>query len=246
MFWFHYLQDKIPTLKTHFLTDALPESLETSLDPSLVALLRPRSVQVRRLHVVPIESIVRGYIAGSAWSEYKKLGAVNGIALQAGLVEGQKLDAPLWTPSTKAEAGMKDENISPERARALIGDGRIAREIERLSLEIYTAAASRAEEVGIILADTKLEFGLDEAGDVVLVDEVLTSDSSRFWLKATWEENLGRAQPSFDKQYLRDWLVSQGLKGKGNVVIPEEVASQTAARYREAYQMLTGGEFRSK
>lgn len=201
---------------------------------------------VRRLQVVPIESIVRGYITGSAWNEYKKSGTVNGIPLPAGLIEGQKLPAPLWTPSTKAEAGEKDENITPDRARELIGK-EVAQEVERLSLQLYSAAAKRAESVGIILADTKFEFGIDKenANEVVLADEVLTPDSSRFWPKETWEGHLGNVQPSFDKQYLRDWLVSEGLKGKDNVVVPNHVVDNTAAKYREAYERITGGTWRN-
>jgi phosphoribosylaminoimidazole-succinocarboxamide synthase len=197
-------------------------------------------MQVRRLRILPIESIVRGYITGSGWSEYVKHGTVNGIKLPAGLVEGEKLPEPLWTPSTKAEVGGKDENISPEKARELINNGKIAQKVEELSLAIYTAAAKRAEEAGIILADTKFEFGLDAADNVVLVDEVLTPDSSRFWPKSTWEQNLGKQQPSFDKQFLRDWLTGEGLKGKEGVVVPEDVVEKTAAKYREACEKLTG------
>ncbi|KAF2691519.1 phosphoribosylaminoimidazole-succinocarboxamide synthase [Lentithecium fluviatile CBS 122367] len=242
IYWFKYLKGKIPTLKTHFLWDELPERLITSLDQSLSDALRPRSMQVRRLQIVPIESIVRGYITGSAWSEYKRSGTVHGIHLPSGLIEGQKLPTPLWTPSTKAEVGDKDENISPEQAKKFIGNDRVAGEIERLSLQIYVAAAARAEEVGIILADTKFEFGLggENGNEVVLVDEVLTPDSSRFWPKETWSSHLGRAQPSFDKQYLRDWLVSQNLKGKHGVIIPDEVVERTASKYREACELLIG------
>lgn len=197
-------------------------------------------MQVRRMRILPIESIVRGYITGSGWSEYTKSGTVNGISLPTGLIEGQKLPSPLWTPSTKAEVGGKDENISPEEARRIIADPRIAARVEELSLQIYSAAAQRAEEVGIVLADTKFEFGVDEQGNVVLVDEVLTPDSSRFWPKDTWEQNLGKAQPSFDKQFLRDWLTGNGLKGKEGVDVPEDIVEKTAAKYREAYEKLTG------
>lgn len=197
-------------------------------------------MQVRRLRILPIESIVRGYITGSGWSEYAKSGTVNGIKLPAGLIEGQKLPEPLWTPSTKAEVGGKDENISPEKARSMIGDAKIAQRVEELSLAIYSAAADRAEEVGIILADTKFEFGVDEMGEVVLVDEVLTPDSSRFWPKESWEKNLGKAQPSYDKQFLRDWLTGEGLKGKEGVKVPEDIVEKTAAKYREACEKLTG------
>lgn len=235
IYWFTYLPTQIPSLKTHYLTSSLPPSLSSQQSQ-----LGARSMQVRRLRILPIESIVRGYITGSGWSEYTKSGTVNGISLPAGLIEGQKLPAPLWTPSTKAEVGGKDENISPEEARRLIADERIAARVEELSLQIYSAAAARAESVGIVLADTKFEFGVDEQGEVVLVDEVLTPDSSRFWPKETWEQNLGKAQPSFDKQFLRDWLTSNGLKGKEDVEIPAEIVEKTAAKYREAYEKLTG------
>lgn len=209
-------------------------------------MLRRRSMQVRRLEVFPIESIVRGYITGSGWAEYKKSGTVNGIPMTKGFIEGQKLEKPLWTPSTKAELGGKDENISPEKAAEIVGK-HYADEIERLSLEIYSVAAKRAEEVGIVLADTKFEFGLDRknGNKVVLIDEVLTPDSSRFWPKETWEQNLGKAQPSFDKQFLRDWLTGNGLKGKEGVKVPEEVVEETAAKYKEAYEKLTGEKWTS-
>jgi len=202
-------------------------------------------MHVRRYKIFPIESIVRGYITGSAWAEYKKHGTVNSIPLPEGLIEGQKLPKPLWTPSTKAELGEKDENISPEQAVKIVGE-KYAKEIERLSLEVYSVAAERAAEAGIILADTKFEFGYDpeKEGEVVLVDEVLTPDSSRFWPKDTWEQNLGKAQPSFDKQHLRDWLTSNGLKGKEDTAVPEEVVKQTAAKYQEAYERITGEKWK--
>jgi phosphoribosylaminoimidazole-succinocarboxamide synthase len=234
IYWFNYLPTKVPCLTTHFISNDLPSAISSQTE------LKDRSMQVRRLRILPIESIVRGYITGSGWSEYTKSGTVNGIKIPTGLVEGQKLPEPLWTPSTKAEVGGKDENIAPEKAREMIADETIAKKVEELSLAIYTAAASRAEEVGIILADTKFEFGVDEKGEVVLVDEVLTPDSSRFWPKESWEANLGRAQPSFDKQFLRDWLTSNGLKGKEAVKVPDDVVEKTAAKYREACEKLTG------
>ncbi|KAH9868260.1 hypothetical protein J1614_007332 [Plenodomus biglobosus] len=237
IYWFNYLPTQVPGLKTHFLNNNLPAPLSSLPE---AASLKDRSMQVRRLRILPIESIVRGYITGSGWSEYTKSGTVNGIALPKGLIEGQKLPNPLWTPSTKAEVGGKDENISPEQARKIIADNGIAAKVEELSLAIYSAAASRAEAVGIVLADTKFEFGVDEQGQVVLVDEVLTPDSSRFWPKETWEQNLGRAQPSFDKQFLRDWLTSNGLKGKEGVTVPQDIVEKTAAKYREAYEKITG------
>ncbi|CAO2657617.1 Nn.00g037430.m01.CDS01 [Neocucurbitaria sp. VM-36] len=234
IYWFNYLPTQVSGLKTHYITNTLPPALSSLPE------LKDRSMQVHRLRIIPIESIVRGYITGSGWSEYTKSGTVNGLPLPTGLIEGQKLPQPLWTPSTKAELGGKDENISPEKAREIIGNAAIAAKVEELSLAIYTAAAARAEAVGIVLADTKFEFGLDADDNVVLVDEVLTPDSSRFWPKETWEENLGRAQPSFDKQFLRDWLTGQGLKGKEGVKVPEDVVSKTAEKYREAYEKITG------
>lgn len=196
-------------------------------------------MQVRRLRILPIESIVRGYITGSGWSEYSKSGTVNGIEMPKGLIEGQRLPAPLWTPSTKAEVGGKDENISPEKAREIIGNKKVAKKVEELSLAIYAAAAARAEAVGIVLADTKFEFGLDAQDNVILVDEVLTPDSSRFWPKETWKANLGKQQPSFDKQFLRDWLTANSLKGKEGVQVPEDIVLKTSEKYREAYEKLT-------
>ncbi|KAF2625959.1 phosphoribosylaminoimidazole-succinocarboxamide synthase [Macroventuria anomochaeta] len=234
IYWFNYLPQHVPGLKTHYISNTLPSPIST------LTTFQDRSMQVRRLRIIPIESIVRGYITGSGWSEYKKSGTVNGIRLPEGLIEGQKLPQALWTPSTKAELGDKDENISPEKAREIIANRTIAARVEELSLQIYEAAAKRAESVGIVLADTKFEFGLDEKDEVVLVDEVLTPDSSRFWPKDTWEQNLGKAQPSFDKQFLRDWLTSNGLKGKEGVKVPEDVVQQTAAKYREAYEKITG------
>jgi phosphoribosylaminoimidazole-succinocarboxamide synthase len=234
IYWFNYLPQHVPGLQTHFLTSSLPPVISSQSQ------LKARSMQVRRLRIIPIESIVRGYITGSGWSEYRKSSTVNGIKLPEGLIEGQRLPAPLWTPSTKAEMGGKDENITPEAARQIIGNPSIASKVEELSLAIYAAAAARAESTGIILADTKFEFGLDADDNVVLVDEVLTPDSSRFWPKETWEENLGKAQPSFDKQFLRDWLTGEGLKGREGVKVPEEIVKKTAEKYREAYEKITG------
>ncbi|KAL9609595.1 MAG: hypothetical protein Q9167_005653 [Letrouitia subvulpina] len=177
VYWFQYLQDKIPGLKTHYLSSSLPSALD-SLPSDLRESLRPRSILVRRIKPFPIESIVRGYMTGSAWTEYSVSQTVNGISLPAGLVDGQKLPTPLWTPSTKAEIGGKDESISQEQVCRSVG-GRFGRLIEKVSLDIYTVAAERTEEVGIILADTKFEFGA-EGENLVLLDEVLTPDSSRF------------------------------------------------------------------
>lgn len=212
----------------------LPPNL-AYLPPDLYDSIRSRSMLVQRLRMFPIGSIVRGYITGTAWAEYCTSKTVNGIPLPSGLEYGQKLPTPLWTPSTKAEIGDKDENITKEQAYELVGE-KFGKRIEKLSLEIYNIAAKRTEEAGIILADTKFEFGTD-GKTVVLADEALTPDSSRFW-KDTWEQNLGQAQPSFDKQYLRDWLLANGLKGKESVMMPEDVVMRTAAMYQEACRKL--------
>ena len=222
---------------------------------------------VRRLKVLPIESIVRGYITGSAWSSYQKDGTVCGIELPKGLRESEKLEKPLWTPSTKGAAGEKDENISPQEgvyslevpskrmttgesypwlmfAAANIIGKEYALQVETLSLRIYEAASDYARSQGIILADTKFEFGLDEKTSppsVVLIDEVLTPDSSRFWSVEKYE--VGKSQESFDKQLLRDWLVKEGLKGKEGVELPRDVVEQTAQRYKVAFKMLVGKDW---
>ena len=235
VYWLRYLQEKIPDLKTHFLSLDLPSSLD-SLPSDLHDSIRSRSMLVRRLKMFPLESIVRGYITGTAWTEYRTSKTVNGMPLPAGLEYGQKLPNPLWTPSTKAEIGDKDENITREQAYEIVGES-VGKIIEKLSLDIYSIAAKRTEEAGIILADTKFEFGTD-GENVILADEALTPDSSRFWIKDTWAQNLGRAQPSFDKQHLRDWLSANELEGKGPVMIPEGVVMKTAAMYQEACKKL--------
>ncbi|KAJ9636820.1 Bifunctional purine biosynthetic protein ade1 [Coniosporium tulheliwenetii] len=236
--WFAVLPSLVPGLRTHFVSMALPSALEENTE--LADVYRGRSMQVRRLKVFPIESIVRGYITGSAWAEYRRSGTVHGGRMREGLRESEMLEEPIWTPSTKAEAGSKDENISPEKAAELIGQN-YASQIRDLSLRIYSAARDYALERGIIIADTKFEFALDESTSppsVVLVDEVLTPDSSRFWDKEKYE--VGRPQESLDKQYLRDWLTKNKLKGVDGVEMPREVAERTARGYREAYERLTG------
>ncbi|OCT48596.1 Phosphoribosylaminoimidazole-succinocarboxamide synthase [Cladophialophora carrionii] len=232
--WFQYLQNQIPTLKTHFLSLDLPPSLPDDV----AAQLKGRSMLVRKLKVFPLEAIVRGYITGSAWSSYKRTGEVNGRKMPEGLQESQEFPEPIYTPSTKAELGEHDENISIEHAAKIVGE-KHAKRIEELSLQIYKAARDYARERGIIIADTKFEFGLDEETDeVVLIDEVLTPDSSRFWPKSTYQ--LGRSQSSFDKQGLRDWLTENGLKGKDDVEMPNDVVEATRAKYLEAFKVLTG------
>jgi len=232
--WFQLLPDLVPDLRTHFLTLSLPNSIPVSER----SLLQNRSMLVRKLHIFPIEAIVRGYITGSAWKEYSKTSTVHGITIESGLRECQAFPAgAIYTPSTKAEAGANDENIHPETAAKIVGEKYAAR-IEELALKLYTAARDYALGRGIIIADTKFEFGLDQDTDeVILVDEVLTPDSSRFWPAATYE--IGRDQESFDKQYLRNWLTKKGLKGKQGVEMPEMIVKNTRAKYVEAFEMLT-------
>lgn len=235
VYWLRYLQVRIADLETHFLSLDLPPSL-TCLPPDLHNSIQSRNMLVRRLKMFPIESIVRVYITGTAWAEYSTSKTVSGIPLPAGLGYRQKLPTPLWTPSTKAEIGDKDEDITQAQAYEIVSE-RVGRKIEELSLEIYSIAAKRTEEAGIILADTKFEFRTG-GENIVLADEALTPDSSRFWVKDSWEQNLGQAQPSLDKQYLRDWLLASGLKEKGSVMIPENVVMKTAAMYHEACKKL--------
>ena len=233
-FWFQYLQKQIPDLKTHFIGLDIPVAVPSSSR----AQLRNRSMVVRKLKIFPLEAIVRGYITGSAWSSYKTTGEVNGKKLPKGLQESQEFPEPVYTPSTKAELGQHDENISTERAIEIVGE-KYAKRIEELSLKIYMTAKEYAKQQGIIIADTKFEFGLDEETDeVVLVDEVLTPDSSRFWSAENYQ--LGQSQDSFDKQYLRDWLTKSGLKGKDGVEMSDEVVQMTSAKYAEAFRILTG------
>lgn len=232
-FWFKILCSANPNLQTHFITLDLPDIIPQSHRPQL----QNRSMQVRKLKVFQIEAIVRGYITGSAWLEYLKSGTVHGIPQPKGLRESEAFPEPLYTPSTKASAGEKDENIHPSEASALVGVEH-ASKIEALALALYKTARDYAAERGVIIADTKFEFGQDEGGEVVLVDEVLTPDSSRFWDADKYE--VGRSQESFDKQFLRDWLVREGLKGKDGVEIPHDVVMQTVEKYKEAYKRLVG------
>ncbi|KXJ94099.1 putative phosphoribosylaminoimidazole-succinocarboxamide synthase [Microdochium bolleyi] len=235
--WFKVLSDKIPGLKTHFISTALPSSSPISAEDA--ATIRGRSMHVRKLKVFPIEAIVRGYVTGSAWKEYKAKGTVHGIKLAAGLRECDAIPGgPIYTPSTKAPLGQHDENIHPDEAAKLVGD-KYAKKIEDLALAVFRAGQEYAAERGIIIADTKFEFALDEKTDeVVLVDEVLTSDSSRMWPKDKYEP--GRDQESFDKQFLRNWLTREGLKGKDGVEVPEDIAKATSDKYREVFELLTG------
>ena len=199
-----------------------------------------RSTECRRLEMLPLECVVRGYVSGSGWKDYRRTGAVCGHVLPAGLVESERLPEPLFTPSTKAETG-HDENIDRERAVELVGAARFD-ELERVSLELYRLAAEHAAERGIVIADTKFEFGLDEDGRLVLADEAFTPDSSRFW--PADEYVAGGPQPSFDKQFVRDYCEALGWdKTPPGPELPDEVVAGTRARYVEAFERLTGRSF---
>ncbi|GME91934.1 hypothetical protein B5S28_g3737 [[Candida] boidinii] len=238
VFWFKFLSDSI---KNHLIASEdeeifklLPAELS---EPKYKNQLSGRSLIVKKHKLVPLEVIVRGYITGSAWKEYKKSGTVHGLKVEEGLQESQKFPTPIFTPSTKAEQGEHDENISPEAAAKLVGE-ELCTKLAAKAIELYSKAADYAETKGIILADTKFEFGLDENDNLVLVDEVLTPDSSRFWSKATFA--LGKSQDSYDKQFLRDWLTSNGLNGKEGVSMTEDIATRSAEKYTEAFEALTG------
>ena len=204
-----------------------------------------RAVVCRSLHMIPIECVVRGYLTGSGLAEYRESGTVCGIKLPEGLTEASRLEEPIFTPAAKAELGEHDENITFEQTVERIGEG-LAVAIRDLSIALYRAARDIAAERGIIIADTKFEFGIDvTTGALVLADEILTPDSSRFWPADQWVE--GQVAPSFDKQYLRDWLVSEQSgwdrsSGANPPALPESVAAATAARYVEAYRRLTGSD----
>ncbi len=202
---------------------------------------RGRALVVRRLKMLPVECVVRGYITGSGWKDYQASGAVSGIALPTGLRESERLPQPIFTPSTKAEVG-HDEAIDFERAAELVGDRALMERVREVSIALYTFAAEHARERGVILADTKFELGLDEAGELVLGDEVLTPDSSRYWPADGYE--VGRGQPSFDKQYVRDWAADSGWdKRPPAPAIPDDVVAGTRARYVEAYERIVGEPF---
>jgi phosphoribosylaminoimidazole-succinocarboxamide synthase len=204
---------------------------------------RGRAMLVERLDMAPVECVVRGYITGSGWKDYQATGTVCGIELPDGLVESQQLPEPIFTPATKAEAGDHDENVDFERAVEIVGDRGLLEELRRLSLALYEHGAAHGRENGIILADTKFEFGRRPDGTLVLGDEVLTPDSSRFWPADTYEP--GRSQPSFDKQYVRDWASGSGWnKTPPAPALPEDVVEGTRARYEEAYERIAGEPFR--
>jgi phosphoribosylaminoimidazole-succinocarboxamide synthase len=201
-----------------------------------------RGMLVERLEMVPVECVVRGYITGSGWKDYTATGSVCGIPLPEGLLESQELPEPIFTPATKAEVGDHDENVEFDRAAEIVGDRALLEELRDLSIALYSFARDHARERGILLADTKFEFGRRPDGTVVLGDEALTPDSSRFWPADGYEP--GRSQPSFDKQYVRDWASSSGWdKTPPAPELPDEVVEGTRARYVEAYERITGEPF---
>ncbi len=231
-FWFDYTKDFV---KNHVISTQLsdfPSEFQTSN-------FENRSMLVKKLKMLPIECIVRGYITGSGWKSYQKDGTVCGLKLPEGLQESEKLPKPIFTPTTKAAEG-HDENISFEEVCAFIGKD-LAEKVRDTSIEIYTKCAEYALSKGIIIADTKFEFGMDEEGNLVLGDEVLTPDSSRFWPLDEYE--VGHGQRSFDKQYLRDWLKETSWDVEHPTPIPEDVILTTRAKYIEAYEKLTGKSF---
>ncbi|HEY0858513.1 MAG TPA: phosphoribosylaminoimidazolesuccinocarboxamide synthase [Albitalea sp.] len=239
LFWFHKLQHIVP----NHLTGDDPESV---VRPDEREQVRGRSMLVRRLKGLPIEAVVRGYLAGSGWSEYQQSQSVCGVALPPGLKNASKLPQPIFTPATKAEIGDHDENIDFARMCAIVGPD-LAAKVRDTAIALYASAAEIALQKGIIIADTKFEFGLDERGTLTLMDEVLTPDSSRFWpvegYQAAFEQ--GRNPPSYDKQFVRDWLEQATVNGRpwGKKApapsLPAEVIEKTAAKYREALMRLT-------
>ncbi len=227
-FWFTQTQDLIPNHVVS-VTDGVPDEV------------RGRAMVVKKLKMLPVEAIVRGYITGSGWKDYQKTGTVSGIKLPAGLIESDKIPEPIYTPSTKAEEG-HDETINFEQTVELIGDRAMAEQLRDAALGVYKFAADHARERGVILADTKFEMGLDADGKLTLGDEVCTPDSSRFWPADDYEP--GRGQASFDKQIVRDWATSTGWdKTAPAPEIPADVVAKTRAKYIEAYERITGQSF---
>lgn len=226
VFWFGLTEGLVPN---HFISDTegVPDEV------------KGRAIVVRKLKIVPIEAIVRGYITGSGWKDYLATGKVSGHVLPEGLRESEQLPEPLFTPSTKAEIGDHDEAIDLEQAAAIVGDPALLQQVQDLSIALYRRAAEHARERGLILADTKFEFGVDDDGVLRVADEVLTPDSSRYWPVEGYAP--GKSQPSFDKQFVRDWATASGWdKAPPAPALPAEIVEGTSERYRDAYQRITG------
>jgi phosphoribosylaminoimidazole-succinocarboxamide synthase len=229
VFWFRRTVDIVPN---HYVssTDGVPDEV------------RGRALNVRRLEMLPLECVVRGYLSGSGWKDYERTGAVCGVGLPKGLLESAQLPEPIFTPATKAEVGDHDENVDLERAAEIVGDRAIVERLRAVSIDLYRHAADHARSRGIILADTKFEFGWDANGVLTLGDEVLTPDSSRFWPADEYEP--GRPQPSFDKQYVRDWAAGSGWdKTPPAPAIPDDVVARTREKYVQAYERIAGEPF---
>lgn len=234
LWWFDQLADIVPG---HVITAKVAE-FPAQLRP-YTEQLRGRAMLCKRLDMLPVECVARGYLTGSGFKDYTKTGAVSGHPLPAGLLDGDKLPAPIYTPSTKAPIGQHDENITRDDAKAMVGE-KAATELERITLAVFDRASELAARSGILLADTKIELGYDENRVITLGDEVLTPDSSRFW--PADDHVPGRAQPSYDKQFVRDWLTSNGKAGEA-VELPADIVAATRDRYVEAYEKLTGRSF---
>lgn len=233
-FWFQQMSDIIP----HHVVSANVDDYPAACRPYREQ-LEGRSMLVHKAQPLPIECVVRGYLAGSAWNEYQNTGAICGIKLPGGLIESSKLDQPIFTPATKAEMGQHDENIAFDRVAALVGRERAER-LRDISIAVYRRAQTLAESKGIIIADTKMEFGLKE-GKLMLIDELLTPDSSRFWPMASYKP--GSSQPSFDKQFVRDYLISiKWNKQPPAPDLPDDIVQTTSQKYLEAYERLTGSK----
>jgi len=231
VFWFRRTIDIVPN---HFIssTEGVPPEV------------RGRALAVRKLEMLPLECVVRGYLSGSGWKDYQRTGAVCGIGLPAGLRESEQLPAPIFTPATKAEVGDHDENVDLDRAAEIVGDRALVERLRHVSIDLYRHAADHARSRGIIVADTKFEFGWDANSVLTLGDEVLTPDSSRFWPADEYEP--GRGQPSFDKQYVRDWAAGSGWdKTAPAPAIPDDVVARTREKYVQAYEQIAGEPFDS-
>ena len=234
-FWFQ----KLSYVVTNHLSGITPESVVSENE---VAQVKNRAIVARKLKALPIEAIVRGYLSGSGWKDYQNTQTVCGIKLPQGLKESAKLNEPIFTPSSKEAVGQHDENISYEECEARIGK-EIASRIKEISIKLYQEASAFALTKGIIIADTKFEFGLDDKNNLVLIDEILTPDSSRFWPLDQYRE--GTSQPSFDKQFIRDWLESSGWnKTPPPPSLPLDVITKTSQKYLEAFQKLTGQDIK--
>ena len=236
-FWFEFTGD---ILKNHMISCDTADMPEFFRKPEFTG----NSMKVKKLKMLPLECIVRGYITGSGWENYKENGTVCGIKLPEGLSECEKLPEPIYTPSTKAELGLHDENISYEKSLEVLekefpGKGEeYGRKLKEYTIALYKKCADYAYERGIIIADTKFEFGLDENGEIVLGDEMLTPDSSRFWPLSGYE--VGKSQPSYDKQFVRDWLKANP---DSDYLLPDDVIEKTIKKYKEAFKLLTGRDF---